>query len=100
MADSGKVIHNSIKAEQGQNGQPPAAGAARASGESMQIFVRHPEGQVRPRVSLPRMQLKHIRCSLTWEHVRELPRDDSFTPVERRPSPVWLQSGIHDTVPG
>ena len=28
MADSGKVIHNSIKAEQGQNGQPPAAGAA------------------------------------------------------------------------
>ena len=27
MADSGKVIHNSIKAEQGQNGQPPAAGA-------------------------------------------------------------------------
>ena len=23
MADSGKVIHNSIKAEQGQNGQPP-----------------------------------------------------------------------------
>ena len=30
MADSGKVIHNSIKAEQGQNGQPPAAGAAAA----------------------------------------------------------------------
>ena len=28
MADTGKVIHNSIKAEQGQNGQPPAAGAA------------------------------------------------------------------------
>ena len=27
MADSGKVIHNRIKAEQGQNGQPPAAGA-------------------------------------------------------------------------
>jgi hypothetical protein len=27
MADGGKVIHNSIKAEQGQNGQPPAAGA-------------------------------------------------------------------------
>jgi hypothetical protein len=28
MADSGKVIHNSIKAEQGQNGQVPAGGAA------------------------------------------------------------------------
>jgi len=28
MADSGKVIHNSIKAEQGQNGQAPAGGAA------------------------------------------------------------------------
>jgi hypothetical protein len=29
LADSGKVIHNSIKAEQGQNGQaPPAAPAA------------------------------------------------------------------------
>ena len=27
MADSGKVIHNSIKAEQGQNGQVPAGGA-------------------------------------------------------------------------
>jgi uncharacterized protein DUF6152 len=25
LADSGKVIHNSIKAEQGQNGQAPAA---------------------------------------------------------------------------
>jgi len=31
MADSGKVIHNSIKAEQGQNGQPPAGGAAPAA---------------------------------------------------------------------
>jgi uncharacterized protein DUF6152 len=30
MADSGKVIHNSIKAEQGQNGQAPAGGAAAA----------------------------------------------------------------------
>lgn len=28
LADSGKVIHNSIKAEQGQNGQAPAGGAA------------------------------------------------------------------------
>ncbi len=28
MTDSGKVIHNSIKAEQGQNGQPPSDSAA------------------------------------------------------------------------
>lgn len=28
LTDSGKVIHNSIKAEQGQNGQAPAGGAA------------------------------------------------------------------------
>ena len=28
MSDSGKVIHNSIKAEQGQNGQAPASGGA------------------------------------------------------------------------
>jgi len=28
QADSGKVLHNSIKAEQGQNGQAPAAPAA------------------------------------------------------------------------
>ncbi|HZP33042.1 MAG TPA: DUF6152 family protein [Candidatus Acidoferrales bacterium] len=28
MTDSGKVIHNSIKAEQGQNGQPPSGSAA------------------------------------------------------------------------
>jgi hypothetical protein len=28
MADSGKVLHNSIKAEQGQNGQAPAGAAA------------------------------------------------------------------------
>lgn len=27
LSDTGKVIHNSIKAEQGQNGQPPAGGA-------------------------------------------------------------------------
>jgi hypothetical protein len=31
MADSGKVLHNSIKAEQGQNGQNPAAAAAPAA---------------------------------------------------------------------
>lgn len=31
MADSGKVIHNSIKAEQGQNGQNPAGAAAPAA---------------------------------------------------------------------
>jgi hypothetical protein len=30
MTDTGKVIHNSIKAEQGQNGQAPAGGAGAA----------------------------------------------------------------------
>ena len=31
MADGGKVLHNSIKAEQGQNGQNPAGAAAPAA---------------------------------------------------------------------